>query len=123
MNFLIVFVGGGIGAAARHGLGVVGMRLGLMSPLVTMSINVAGSLMMGMVVGYFAFAGHASQHWRLFLTTGFLGGFTTFSTFSLDVVLFYERGETLAACAYVLASALGAISAAFAGLAIMRSAF
>ena len=78
---------------------------------------------MGMIVGYFAFAGHASQHWRLFLTTGFLGGFTTFSTFSLDVVLFYERGEALAACAYVLASALGSIGAAFAGLGVMRSAF
>ena len=76
---------------------------------------------MGLLAGYFAFkGGEASQPWRLFLTTGILGGYTTFSAFSLDAVLLYERGETALAALYVLASVALAIGGLFAGLALVR---
>ena len=61
-------------------------------PYATFFINVSGSFVMGLIAAWFAFKGDASQHWRLFLTTGVLGGYTTFSTFSLDAALLYERG-------------------------------
>jgi len=74
-----------------------------------------------LLAGYFAFkGGDASQHWRLFLTTGILGGYTTFSAFSLDAVLLYERGETALAALYVLASVALAIGGLVAGLAMVR---
>jgi CrcB protein len=123
MNFLIVFLGGGIGAALRHGVNLAGARLlGTAFPYATLTENVTGSLVMGLIAGYFAFAsgGEASQHWRLFLTTGILGGYTTFSAFSLDTVLLYERGETAMAALYVLASVALAIGGLFAGLALVR---
>jgi fluoride exporter len=71
-------------------------------------------------VGYFAFRGGASQHWRLFLTTGILGGYTTFSAFSLDAVLLYERGELGLAALYVALSVALSIGGLMAGLALMR---
>ncbi len=75
---------------------------------------------MGLLAAYFAFLGEASQHWRLFLTTGVLGGYTTFSAFSLDAVLLYERGAFGLALLYVLGSVLMSICGLFAGLALMR---
>ena len=93
MNALIVFIGGGLGAALRHGVNVaVARMLGTGFNYATLLENVSGSLVMGLLVGYFAFKGGVSQHWRLFLTTGVLGGYTTFSAFSLDTILLYERG-------------------------------
>ena len=82
--------------------------------------NVTGSLVMGLLAAYFAFKGDASQHWRLFLTTGVLGGYTTFSAFSLDAALLYERGEIGLAALYVLGSVVLSIGGLFAGLALMR---
>src|ERR1043166_2144569 len=94
MGFLIVFLGGGIGAALRHGVNLAAARfLGATFPHATLFENISGSLVMGLLAGYFAFKGDASQSWRLFLTTGILGGYTTFSAFSLDTALLYERGE------------------------------
>ena len=94
MSYVIVFLGGGIGAALRHGINILAARtLGTGFPHGTLIINVTGSLIMGLVAAWFAFKGDASQHWRLFLTTGILGGYTTFSAFSLDAALLYERGE------------------------------
>ena len=73
--------------------------------------NISGSLAMGLLAGYFAFrGGGASQHWQLFLTTGILGGYTTFSAFSLDAVLLYERGAIGLAALYVLGSVLLSIA-------------
>ena len=86
-----------------------------------MIVNVTGSLVMGLIAGYFAFKGDASQNWRLFLATGILGGYTTFSAFSLDAALLYERGEVGLAAIYVVASVVLSIAGLFAGLAIARS--
>jgi len=75
---------------------------------------------MGLITGYLAFKGEATQHWRLFLMTGILGGYTTFSAFSLDTALLYERGEVSLAALYVLGSVGVSIAGLFAGLALMR---
>jgi len=121
MGYLVVFLGGGIGAAMRHGINLVVARLlGTAFPYGTLLINVTGSLIMGLVAAYFAFKGDASQHWRLFLTTGILGGYTTFSAFSLDAALLYERGEVGLAALYVVASVALSILGLFAGLALVR---
>jgi CrcB protein len=121
-GFAIVFIGGGLGAALRHGINLLSARLfGTAFPWHTLIENVTGSLVMGLLAAYFAFkADPSSQTWRLFLTTGILGGYTTFSAFSLDTVLLYERGETALAALYVLASVGLAIGGLFAGLALVR---
>jgi CrcB protein len=121
MGFLIVFFGGGLGAALRHGINLVAARaFGTAFPYGTLIINVAGSLAMGLIVEYFALKAGLPQRWRLFLTTGILGGFTTFSAFSLDAALLYERGAMLGAAVYVIASVGLAIAALFAGMAFVR---
>lgn len=122
IQFLIVFVGGGIGAALRHGCNVGFARLiGTAFPYATLFENVIGSTVMGLLVAFFAFKGGIPQHWQLFLTTGILGGYTTFSTFSLDTALLYERGELGLAALYVLLSMAASIAGLFAGLAIVRN--
>jgi CrcB protein len=122
MGYLIVFLGGGVGAALRHGINIGATKaLGTGFPYGTLIINITGSFIMGLVAAYFAFKGDASQHWRLFITTGILGGYTTFSAFSLDAALLYERGEVGAAAIYVLASVALSIAGLFAGFAIVRS--
>jgi CrcB protein len=122
MGYLVVFFGGGIGAALRHGVNLaIARALGTAFPSGTLLINITGSFVMGVVAAYFACKGDASQHWRLFLTTGILGGYTTFSAFSLDAVLLYERGETGLAALYVVASVAVSIAGLFAGLALVRN--
>lgn len=122
MNYLIVFLGAGLGGAMRYGVNVAALRLvGAGFPWGTLAINIFGSLAMGLVAEYFALKSGLSQQWRLFLTTGVLGGFTTFSAFSLEVALLYERGEMLAAGIYMLASAVLAVAGLFAGLYIVRA--
>jgi CrcB protein len=121
MGFLIVFLGGGLGAALRHGVNLVSARLlGTGFNYATLFENVSGSFVMGLLIGYFAFKGGASQHWRLFLTTGVLGGYTTFSAFSLDTVLLYERGELGLAALYVALSVALSIGGLMAGMALVR---
>src|SRR4029078_4327680 len=121
MGFLIVFLGGGIGAALRHGVNLLSARwLGTAFPYATLFENVTGSLVMGPSAGHFAFKGDARQHLRLFLTTGILGGYPTFSAFSLDVALLAERHEIALAALYVLASLVFSIGGRFAGLALVR---
>lgn len=122
MNYLIVFLGAGIGGALRHGVNVAALRLvGAGFPWGTLAINIAGSFAMGVIAEYFALKSGLPQHWRLFLTTGLLGGFTTFSAFSLEVALLYERGELLAAGLYMLGSAVLAVVGLFAGLYVIRA--
>ena len=122
MLYLIVFLGAGIGGALRHGVNVGAARLlGFGFPLGTLIVNVVGSFGMGLLAGYFAFRPGIDQHMRLFLTTGILGGFTTFSAFSLDVALLIERHAYAMAAAYVAGSIAAAIAALFFGLALYRS--
>ena len=120
-SYLLVFVGGGVGSMMRHGVNVGAARLaGTAFPYGTLTVNVTGSLAMGLFAGYFAFKGDASQSWRLFLMTGILGGYTTFSAFSLDAALLYERGQLGLALVYVLASVGLSVLGLFVGLALMR---
>jgi fluoride exporter len=119
--FALVFVGGGVGTALRYGVNLVtAWLLGTGFPYGTLIINVAGSLIMGLVVEYFALKSGISQRWLLFLTTGLIGGFTTFSTFSLDAALLSERGHFITAAAYVAASVALGIGGLFAGMSIVR---
>jgi CrcB protein len=121
MNYVLVFVGGGFGATLRHLVNVNCARcFGTAFPWGTFIINITGSTVMGLVAGYLAFKGEASQPWRLFLMTGILGGYTTFSAFSLDAALLYERGELGLALAYVLGSVVLSVVGLFAGLALVR---
>jgi CrcB protein len=121
MNYLLVFIGGGLGSTLRHIINVVSPRvLGTGFPYHTFIINITGSMVMGLIAGYLAFKGEASQPWRLFLMTGILGGYTTFSAFSLDAALLYERGEIGLALFYVLGSVVFSILGLFAGLALVR---
>jgi CrcB protein len=123
MLYLIVFIGAGIGGALRHGVNVGAARLfGYGFPLGTLIVNIAGSFAMGLLAGYFAFRPGINQHLRLFLTTGILGGFTTFSAFSLDAALLIERHAFGMAAGYVVGSVAASLSALFFGLAIFRSA-
>jgi CrcB protein len=122
MAFLIVFLGAGIGGACRHGVNVLALRwLGPSSfPLGTLVINVSGSSLMGVVAGYFLVRTGLPQHLRLFLTTGILGGFTTFSAFSLETALLWQRDQPIQAMIYALLSVILAVGGLFAGLALVR---
>jgi CrcB protein len=119
--YLIVFVGAGLGGALRHGVNVAALRwLGAGFPYGTLIVNIVGSLVMGLLAGYFSLKANPGQMWRLFLTTGMLGGFTTFSAFSLDMALLYERGALGLTALYVIVSVGISVAALFAGLFIMR---
>ena len=122
LPIVLVFVGGGLGAVLRYGMSIGVTRLaGTGFPVATLSINVFGSFLMGLVVAWFAFRGEGGQEWRLFLTTGVLGGYTTFSAFSLETMLLYERGDTMLAALYVVLSVVVSVLALAAGLAVVRS--
>ena len=121
--YLLVFLGAGLGGALRHGVNVGCARFcGPAFPWGTLTVNIVGSFVMGALAGWLAFkAEHGwSQPLRLFLSTGVLGGFTTFSAFSLDAVLLWERGQTGLAAAYVSASVILSIAGLMAGLALVR---
>ena len=121
MLYLIVFVGAGIGGALRHGVNVGATRLfGFGFPFGTFIVNVLGSFAMGLLAGFFVYRAGVPQHLRLFLTTGILGGFTTFSTFSLDAALLIERHSLPVAAGYVVGSVAASIAALFFGLAVFR---
>ncbi|MDP1965305.1 MAG: fluoride efflux transporter CrcB, partial [Reyranella sp.] len=111
LSYLVVFVGAGIGGAARHGMNIwVARLMGTHFPWHTLTINILGSILMGAIIGWFAERLGAAGHLRLFLATGILGGFTTFSAFSLDAVLLWERHQYLPAALYVGGSVAGAIA-------------
>ena len=121
-HLVLVAVGGAIGAALRHLVNVAALRLvGLGFPWGTMAINIVGSLAMGMFVELLARRFNASNELRLFIATGILGGFTTFSAFSLDFAVLWERGAAFPALAYAIASVFGSILALFLGLWLARS--
>ena len=122
MIVLWVALGGGIGAAARHGVNVwSGRVLGTEFPWHTLVVNVLGCFIMGLLTGLMALKLNLSNEARAFLTTGILGGFTTFSAFSLDVALLVERKAMLAAGSYVASSVLLSLAGVFAGLHLARA--
>ena len=122
MSYLVVFIGAGVGGSIRHGMNIwVARLMGTHFPYHTFVINILGSLAMGLVAGWFAQRGGAAGHTRLFLATGILGGFTTFSAFSLDAVLLWERHELLRAALYVGGSVVLAIAGLVLGLWITRT--
>lgn len=124
MAYLVVFIGAGIGGAVRHGTNIwVARLLGTHFPSHTLVINVVGSLAMGLVAGWFALKGGGVGHLRLFLATGILGGFTTFSAFSLDAVLLWERHEHMLAALYVGGSVAASIAGLLLGLWLMRALY
>jgi fluoride exporter len=120
-NLLLVMLGGAIGAGLRHLAGVVALaRLGPGFPWGTLFVNLAGGLLIGLLAGWFVRAG-ANEPMRLFLAVGVLGGFTTFSAFSLETFLMIERGQLAAAAAYVALSVIGSIALLFLGLMAVRT--
>lgn len=117
-----VAAGGAIGAVLRHYAGKAALSmLGTGFTYGTLFVNVFGSFLMGLIVALFALQGNPSQGWRAFLTVGLLGGFTTFSAFSLDVVTLYERGEMTSAMIYVFTSLAFSVLALFAAMFLVRS--
>ncbi len=122
LNLLLVALGGAAGAIARYLLGVQALkRLGSAWPYGTFGANLIGGLLMGVLVGVLAWRGGADQErWRLLLGVGVLGGFTTFSSFSLETALMIERKAIGQAAAYSLASVALSIAALFAGLLLTR---
>lgn len=120
-SFLLVGLGGAIGAMARHGATIAIGSLPNGFPAATFLVNVAGSLAMGLLVGWLAQATpQYQQEIRLFLAIGVFGGFTTFSSFSLDTITLIERGDYLLAVAYVAGSVLLAVGGLIIGLWTMR---
>jgi CrcB protein len=121
MNSLFpVMIGGAIGAGARHLVGQAMLaRLGPGFPWWTLSINIFGSFLMGLLVGALA-RGDGGDTARLFVGVGILGGFTTFSSFSMEFWMLFERGQNAQAAAYILASVIGAITACGLGLLLVR---
>lgn len=119
---LLVGAGGALGAMGRYGAAVVFTRLGIVGfPWATMAVNIVGSLGMGLLIGYLA---HTTPLWqaeaRLFVAVGMLGGFTTFSAFSLDVVTLIERGQLTSAVGYAAVSVLASVLALLVGLLATR---
>lgn len=122
LSYLLVGIGGGLGAMSRYGVGIlVGRWHNSAFPLGTATVNIIGSLMMGLFIGYLA---RTTPEWqssgRLFAAVGFLGGFTTFSAFSLDVVTLLERGHVMTAVLYGAISYTVPVLALIAGLVVMR---
>jgi fluoride exporter len=118
---LLVFVGAGLGGVLRHYFnGLVVSLLGSSFPWGIFFINVIGSACMGILVEWLALRGSAPQDLRLFVATGVLGGFTTFSTFSLDTAMLYDRGQLGLSLLYVVASVVFAVGGLFLGMYVIR---
>jgi CrcB protein len=116
MNALMVALGGAIGAVARYGVNFAGSKFwGMNFPYGTLGVNIVGCFIMGLLVGLFALKEPVDPMLKLFLTTGVLGGFTTFSAFSLDTIMLYERKPILAV-GYVAASVILSVGACVLGL-------
>ena len=124
-KLLLVFLGGGAGSVARYLVGMLTLRtLGPGWPYGTFAVNVIGGCVMGCLVGVLTYRGGADQErWRILIAVGVLGGFTTFSAFSLETALMIERKDYGTAAGYVLASVIAAVGALFLGLLAARRVF
>lgn len=122
IHVLAIGCGGFLGAVARYGVGALAVALlGRGLPFGTMIVNIVGSFLMGGLIEVFARVWSPGMMVQAFFITGFLGAFTTFSTFSLDAVTLYQRGEIMLAMGYVLLSVILSIMALFAGLYLARN--
>ena len=122
--YLSIALGGALGSMARYATGIyVGRWLGTAFPWGTLFINIIGSFLIGAFAESFALRWDAGPSMRVFLVVGICGGYTTFSTFSLDVVTLINRGALLAAAAYIVASVVLGVAALYAGLHAMRWVF
>jgi CrcB protein len=121
LGYFVVFFGAGVGGVLRHAVNRAALSFGATFPWGTLAVNLTGCLAMGLFAGWLAFRGDSGQTLRLFLTTGILGGYTTFSAFSLDAALLWERGQFWGAAFYVGGSVVLSIACVFVGLAAMRS--
>lgn len=120
-GLVLVFLGAGLGGMLRHAVNQLWLRAADSTAAVpTLVVNVLGSLALGMLTGVLAARGHAAQGMQLFLATGVLGGFTTFSAFSLEAALSWQRGQLLACALYALGSVVCSIAAVFVGLGLAR---
>ena len=125
-RFLLVAIGGALGSVARYGVGLAAGRLfpGAAWPFGTLTVNIVGGLVMGLVAGWLAArVGAGQESVRVFAAVGVLGGFTTFSAFSLETALMIERRQFAMAGGYVAASVVLSIAALFLGLMVARRAF
>ena len=120
-GYLIVFLGAGLGGALRHAMNRLVGGIGSSFPWHTLLVNVSGCFLMGLIAGWLAFRGQSGQALQLFMMTGILSGYTTFSAFSLDAALLWERGDVWATILYVGGSVALSVVLLFAGLAIMRT--
>ena len=121
---LWVALGGAIGSAARYGVNVWSGRVfGTEFPWQTLIVNVVGCFIMGVLTEMMALKLHVSHETRAFLITGILGGFTTFSAFSLDFAYLVERKQLAAAGGYALASVVISLIAVFAGMSLIRTLY
>jgi CrcB protein len=122
LHLLLVALGGAIGASLRHLVNLGSLRLmGPGYPWGTIAVNIIGSFAMGVFIELLARRFNASNELKLFVATGILGGFTTFSAFSLDFAVLWERSAALPALAYAIASVAGSILAIFLGLWLARA--
>lgn len=120
-HLFLVMLGGAVGAGARHLVGRAALAIwGPGFPVGTLAVNVVGGLAMGLLAGWLATRASGDEALRYLLGVGLLGGFTTFSAFSLETVLMIERGELVTALLYILASVVLSIGALFAGLQVSR---
>jgi CrcB protein len=122
-----VALGGAIGSVLRYQAGramtlVLGPAAVTAFPWATLTVNIVGSLAMGLLAGFLARHGQGGEQWRLFVGVGVLGGFTTFSAFSLELMLLIERGQGAQAFLYGAVSVLAGLSALYLGLIAMRIA-
>ncbi len=123
-NILLAALGGAIGSVLRYLVGVFTVRwFGPSFPWGTLAVNVVGSFIIGLTVEMIARRFNASMELRVFIVTGIIGGFTTWSSFSLDTMVLFERGAIAAAAAYVIGSLVVSFAAVFAGLALGRAMF
>lgn len=121
-HLFLVMLGGAIGSGARHLTGRAALALwGPAFPWSTLIVNLAGGFAMGALIAWLAARAGGGEAWRYLIGVGVLGGFTTFSAFSLDAAQMLQRGDHGVALAYVLASVIGAIVALFAGLQLSRA--
>lgn len=123
LNVLLVALGGGLGAAGRFGVSLAMPARADAWPWATFVINVSGSLLIGVLAGWLSTRGDTGEQWRLFLGVGVLGGFTTFSAYSLETMRMIERSDWLGASTYSIGSVLAGLAAVAIGMMIAKRVF